>query len=153
MESLLLNYSKIKQNKRRESIEKNLDAIKISKKLVTLKDDIELDIDIDKISDCEINTKKLIPLEEHGFNNLKSRLIKKANNIADHTKQLSKTKSKYFTIQDEKSLEKVIKELIKADVISIDTETNSIKPLEAKLIGISISYKIGERFIFLLITT
>ena len=147
LESLLLNYSKIKQNKRRESIEKNLDAIKISKKLVTLKDDIELNIDIDKISDCEINTKKLIPfLEEHGFNNLKSRLMKKADNITDHTKQLSKTKSKYFTIQDEKSLEKVIKELIKADVISIDTETSSIKPLEAKLIGISISYKIGEAF-------
>ena len=61
LENLLLNYSKIKQNKRRESIEKNLDAIKISKKLVTLKDDIELNIDIDKISDCEINTKKLIP--------------------------------------------------------------------------------------------
>ena len=27
--------------------------------------------------------------------------MKKADNIADHTKQLSKTKSKYFTIQDE----------------------------------------------------
>ena len=72
--------------------------------------------------------------------------MKKADNIVDHTKQLSEKKSKYFTIQDEKSLEKVIKELIKADVISIDTETSSIKPLEAKLIGISISYKIGEAF-------
>ena len=97
LESLLLNYSKIKQNKRRESIEKNLDAIKISKKLVTLKDDIELNIDIDKISDCEINAKKLIPfLEEHGFNSLKSRLMKKADNIVDHTKQLSKKKVKIF---------------------------------------------------------
>ena len=68
-----------------------MNAIKISKKLVTLKDDIELNIDINKISDWEINTKKLIPfLEEHGFNNLKSRLMKKADNIVDHTKQLSK---------------------------------------------------------------
>ena len=101
MENLLLNYSKIKQNKRRESIEKNKDAIKVSKRLVTLKDDIELNIDIDKISDCEINTKKLIPfLEEHGFNNLKSRLVKKADNIADHTTQLSKTKSSKKTSKD-----------------------------------------------------
>ena len=56
MESLLLNYSKIKQNKREVHREKPGCNQNI-KKLVTLKDDIELNIDIDKISDCEINTK------------------------------------------------------------------------------------------------
>ncbi len=147
LENLLLNYTKIKQNKRRESIENNLDAIKISKKLVTLKDDIKLNIDSSKISDCEINNKKLVPfLEEHGFNALKSRLLKKTDNISKDEKLLTKTKSKYFTIQDEKSLNSFVKKILKTDVISIDTETSSVKPLEAKLIGISISYKIGEAF-------
>lgn len=147
LESLLLNYSKIKQNKRRESIEKNLDAIKVSKKLVTLKDDIELNIDANKISDCKINIKKLIPfLEEQGFNVLKSRLLKKTDNISNHEKLLTNKKSNYFTIQDEKSLDSFIKKILQADVIALDTETNSIKPLEAKLIGISISYRIGEAF-------
>ncbi len=147
LEKLLLNYSNIKQNKRREAIEQNLDAIKISKKLVTLKDDIELNIDANKISDCLINIKKLIPfLEEHGFNALKSRLLKNTTNISNHEKTLTKTKTKYFTIQDEQSLDAVIKKIFRADVISLDTETNSLKPLEAELIGISISYKIGEAF-------
>ncbi len=147
LEKLLLNYSKIKQNKRRESIKKNLNAIKISKKLVTLKDDIKLNIDVNKISDCEINIKKLVPfLKEHGFNNLKSRLLKKTDNISNYEKPLNNKKSKYFTIQDEEALNSVFDKISKADVISIDTETSSIKPLEAKLIGISISYQIGEAF-------
>ena len=127
LENLLLNYASIKQNKRRESIEQNLDAIKISKKLVTLKTDIELNIDTNKISDCQINIEKLIPfLEEQGFNVLKSRLLKKNTNNLTHEKPLTTKKTKYFTIQDEKSLDAVIKKILKADVISLDTETNSI---------------------------
>ncbi len=145
LENLLLNYSKIKQHKRRESIEKNQDAIRISKKLVTLKDNIELKIDANKISNCEINIKKLIPfLEEQGFNNLKSRLLKKTDNMSNYAKPINNKEVKYFTIHDDNALETVIEKISKSDVISLDTETSSIKPLEAKLIGISISYQIGE---------
>ncbi len=147
LENLLLNYSNIKQNKRRESIEQNLDEIKISKKLVTLKTDIELNIDVDNISDCQINVEKLIPfVEEHGFNVLKGRLLKKTASISSHQKLYNTDKTKYLTIQDERSLDAVIKKILKADVISLDTETNSIKPLDADLVGISISYNIGEAF-------
>ncbi len=147
LENLLLNYSKIKQNKRREAIENNLDAIKISKQLVTLKNDIKLNIDINKISGCETNVSKLIPfLDEHGLNNLKTRLLNKADNNLDFEKNYINKKSKYDTIYDKDSLETFIEKILESHVISIDTETTSIKALEAKLIGISISYKIGEAF-------
>ena len=147
LENLFLNFSKIKQNKRREAIENNLDAIKISKQLVTLKDDIKLNIDIDKISGCETNINKLIPfLDEHGLNNLKKRILNKANNKVDAEKSYVNKKSKYDTVYDKNSLESFIEKILESHIMSINTETTSLKALEAKLIGISISYKIGEAF-------
>ncbi len=147
LENLLLNFSKIKQNKRREAIANNLDAIKISKQLVTLKDDIKLDIDINQISGCEINIKKLIPfLDEHGLNNLKTRIINKSDNNLDFKKNDIQKKSNYHIIYDEKSLENFIHKISEKNIISLDTETSSLKAIEAQLIGISISYEIGEAF-------
>ena len=71
MEEIFKNYKKIKQNKRREAIENNLEKISISKKLVTLKSDIAIDIKEDKISNTSFNKKTLLSFfEKHGFNNL-----------------------------------------------------------------------------------
>ena len=50
LENILKNYKKIKQNKRRESIENNLENILVSKKLVTLKSDIDTKIVLEEIS-------------------------------------------------------------------------------------------------------
>ena len=41
---------------------------------------------------------------------------------------------------DEKNLDKWIKILEEKTVIAVDTETSSLNPLEAELVGISFSY-------------
>ena len=44
LESILNNFSKIKQNKEEKLLENNIENITISKKLVTLKSDIDIEI-------------------------------------------------------------------------------------------------------------
>ena len=56
VENLIKNVHQIKQEKRRNSIIENKDLLLISKKLVTLKDDVDLPI---KISDLKFNPLKV----------------------------------------------------------------------------------------------
>ncbi|OUV83225.1 MAG: DNA polymerase I [Rickettsiales bacterium TMED131] len=147
LENLLLNYSDIKQNKRREAIEKNIEAIRISKKLVTLKDDISINIDIDKISDCQIVEDKLIPfLEKNGFNNLKKRIENKEQNKIFFPAEQTFVQSKYQSIQCERDLQDFLDIAINSDKLVIDTETDSLKAMDAKLVGISLAYNEEQAF-------
>ncbi len=145
LERLLTNYQNIKQNKRRESIEKNIDNIKLSKELVTLKQDIDIEIQFEKISDSSIDEKKLLPfLEEHSFHNLKNRIYNKSE-IHEKSKILS-PKISYNLINKEEDLEKILDEIIEHGCFAIDTETDSLKSIQANLIGISLSYKLQEAY-------
>ena len=78
IENLLKNTSEIKQEKRRASLEENKEIIKISKQLVTLKDDVELPISINELSYEPMDVQKLVTfLEEMEFNKIKSSVISK----------------------------------------------------------------------------
>ena len=78
IENLLDKTHEIKQDKRRASLEENKEIIKISKQLVTLKDDVELPISIDELSYKAMDVKKLISfLEDMEFNKIKSSVISK----------------------------------------------------------------------------
>ena len=72
------NTHEIKQEKRRASLEENKEIIKISKQLVTLKDDVELPISINELSYEPMDVKKLVAfLEDMEFNKIKSSVISK----------------------------------------------------------------------------
>ena len=52
--------------------------------------------------------------------------------------------TKYETIITEKQFEKWINILKKQNLISVDTETSSLNPIEADLVGISFCYEQGK---------
>ena len=54
--------------------------------------------------------------------------------------------SKYKNIINEVDLEKLIKSLNNKAVISVDTETTSLNPLEAELVGISVCCNDNEAY-------
>ena len=54
--------------------------------------------------------------------------------------------NKYKNIISEVDLEKLIKKLNNKAVISVDTETTSLNPLEAELVGISICCNDNEAY-------
>jgi DNA polymerase-1 len=155
LDKLLSKASEIPQNKRRETLLTNKDKALLSKKLVTLKDDVPVKNDPSEFLIKDIDKDKLYEfLREMEFNRLLSQAISfygDSNNDSSRTEIKSKTISKidtksYKSILNEKELNELIKNLNEKSVIAVDTETSSINPQEAKLIGISISYATNVSF-------
>ena len=148
LENLLNKASEIPQNKRRETLLSNKDKAMLSKQLVTLKDDVPVKNDPNEFLIKDINKDKLYEfLREMEFNRLLSQVISfyGESDNQDFNDQNSPKKNfqintkLYKSILKEKDLDELIKELNKKSVIAVDTETSSLNPQEASLIGISIS--------------
>ncbi len=154
LENLLKNASKIKQNKRRETLINNKDDAIISKKLVTLKKNVPIKNKIEEFILKSVDQDKLYSfLREMEFNRLLSSAISKygdTNKLV--TKDIDKnsettteiTKKNYQLIKNEKEIEDWMKHSEEIGEFAIDTETTSLDPHTTKLVGISISNRIGN---------
>ena len=158
LEKLLKSTSEIKQNKRRETLIQNQDKALISKKLVILKNDAPVNRDLSEFRLKEIDKEKLYKfLRDMEFNRLLSSAISaygepnltgikndKYNNRDSSNNQKSISKKNYSLITDPEQINNWIKEAEETGEIAIDTETNSLDPHQADLVGISLSSKIGK---------
>ncbi len=155
LENLLKKASEIPQNKRRETILSNKDKAIISKQLVTLKDDVPLKNDASDFIIKDINKDKLYNfLREMEFNRLLSQAInfygepenkniQKKSSIKKNNKINTKS---YKTILKEKQLDELIKKLNERSVIAVDTETSSLNPQEADLVGVSVCCEANDAY-------
>ncbi len=156
LENLLSNSKNIKQNKRRETLIENKQKAMISKKLVTLKKDVPVKVPYSDFVLKQIDKKKLYNfLRDMEFNRLLSSAISTYGEVdfKDNRKEFSQAKpeskidkKKYILIKNENELSELISKIEQESEISIDTETSSLDPHQAELIGISISPKIGEAY-------
>ena len=149
LDELLKHASEIPQNKRRETLLENKDKALLSKKLVTLKDDVPIIDDPNSFIMKEVKKDNLYSfLREMEFNRLLSQAIsfygeennKKQNLILKKNEKFNIDKKKYKSIISEKELDNWLKILSEQSVISVDTETSSLNPLETELVGISFCY-------------
>ena len=154
LEKLLDNAHEIKQNKRRETLLDNKDKAIISKKLVTLKKDVPVDRAVEEFKLQEIDKDKLYKfLREMELNRLLSSAIStygepELSNNKIETKSKEKlqliNKNNYHLITDEDQIDEWVEEAEEAGEFAIDTETSSLDPHQADLVGISLSTKIGK---------
>ncbi len=149
LERLLTNFEKIKQNRRREVIKQSIKNIRISKKLVTLKNDISVEVDFSETNEKSINLDTLIPfLEKNNFYNLKSRITSNTETQIDSKK--SAKDIRYNFINSIEELDALLASSLEEGVLAIDTETDSLKANTAKIIGISLSCIENEAFYIVL---
>ncbi len=155
LDTLLKKASEIPQNKRRETLLENKDKALLSRQLVTLKEDVPVEDDPSSFIIKEVKKDSLYNfLREMEFNRLLSQAISfyGEDNISDSSSNIKQTKTSkidtklYKSILNEKDLDKLIDILNTKPFISIDTETSSLNPLEAELIGISFSYAPNEAY-------
>ncbi len=152
LENLLKRVEEITQKKRKQTLIDNKKAALISKKLVTLKNDVPIKDKLEDFLIKDIDKEKLYNfLREMEFNRLLSQAISFYGESVKQNKNHSSKSSnfdvkKYKIIQSEKELENFIKTLNEKSVISFDTETTSLNPLDAKLIGVSFSYDSNKAF-------
>ena len=154
LEKLLESAHEIKQNKRRETLIENKDKAIISKQLVTLKNDAPVKKVLNDFQLKEIDKEKLYKfLREMEFNRLLSSAIsiygepsfeKKNDTLKFKDEKNPINKQKYYLITEPSEIDEWIKEAEETGEVAVDTETNSLDPHQADLIGISLSSKIGK---------
>jgi len=168
LDNLLEKASNIKQNKRRESLIEFADQARLSRELVTLKEDVELPIPIKNIEIQSINPEKLISfLKGMEFKTLTEKKAREFNlnldeikteelNLEFNKKEAINTKvknekdfnnfelEKYSTILNKDELENWKKRIIEKGYVAIDTETDSLNAVEANLIGFSIAIDVND---------
>ena len=148
LDNLLNKAEEISQKKRRETLIENKKSAILSRKLVTLKSDVPVKEKLEEFLIKNVEKDKLYDfLREMEFNRLLSQAISfygdtnKKNFHHKKNKKLNKIDiSKYETIIDEKKLDEWVNILKSKKIISVDTETNSLNPIDADLVGISFCY-------------
>ena len=154
LEKLLESTHEIKQNKRRETLIENKNKALISKKLVTLDHKSPVDRELSEFKLKNIDKDKLYKfLREMEFNRLLSSAISTYGEPKFTEDKVDKKNSEkqqpinnknYFLINSEDQIEKWIKEAEEVGEVAVDTETNSLDPHQADLVGISLCSKIGK---------
>ena len=154
LEKLLKSAHEIKQNKRRETLIENKDKALISKKLVTLKSDAPVNKNLTDLELKNIDKDKLYKfLREMEFNRLLSSAISAygepnltsiKNEVKIEKNQKAINKKEYYLIENLEQIDNWITEAEELGEVAVDTETNSLDPHQADLVGVSLSSKIGK---------
>jgi DNA polymerase-1 len=155
LDTLLERANEIKQTKRREKLIEDADLARISRQLVTLKNDVPVKNNLSDFAVRETKGEVLIEfLSKQGFKSmLKSAEIRHGINASEHlvtgtnSQNINAEISKivdYELVQTIDALERWTIDALEAGAVAIDTETTSLDALRANLVGISLSIKIGR---------
>ena len=145
LDNLLKKAKEIPQKKRRETLIENKDKAVLSRKLVELKKDVPIKDELSSFILKDIDKDKLFNfLREMEFNRLLSQAI---SYYGENKKVVTNSSSKSFKFNLEKyetinkldNLDNWIETAETNGFIAIDTETDSINPVEANLVGLSLS--------------
>jgi DNA polymerase-1 len=146
VEKILKGYELIKAKGVREKISANVELARLSRELVTIKTDVPIEFDPEKLHCQPVNyeaVKKLfLELE---FTNLLKQLTPDAGDIRE-TDTRNSQGFDYRIVDTLQALEELVSQLQERKEISVDTETTSLNPLEAELVGVSLSDKAGSGY-------
>lgn len=158
LESLLDRAEEIKQPKRRQTLIEKRDQIELSKKLVQLDCDMELDFTLESLEVQDPVSEKLMEfLAEMEFRTLAKRIADqlgveapviaeapKAESVADAPEALPFDVEKYQQVSTAAELEGWIAKAHKRGWIAVDTETTGLNEMQVDLVGISLCVEAGD---------
>ena len=126
-----------------ESLRDNLDQLKLSQELATIRQDVELSLGPKELKRSAGDTDTLRAL----YSRLELRtLLRQLGSDGDAAPEKPKARSegKYQTVLTQSEFDPWLKKINKAALTAVDTETTSINYMQAELVGISLSMKTGE---------
>ena len=134
IENLLNRAAEIKKPKLRQSLLENSETARLSRDLATLHSELPMEIDFQRLAATAYDGPVLLSLlRELEFTSL-LRLVTTE----------PETKAEYRIILNEKDLVEAITEIKTAGRMCLDTETTSLDPLRAELVGISFTAQAHE---------
>ncbi|MGB4829078.1 MAG: DNA polymerase I [Paracoccaceae bacterium] len=158
LDTLLARTAEIKQPKRREALEANADLIRISRQLVTLKDDTPLDVSLDDLAITPPDPDKLLKfLTEMEFRSITRRVAERLKVDVPVIEAPTDDKAQpqeaekipfdpatYTAIRDPQTLAEWIARITEIGHVAVDTETTSLDEMRADLVGISLCVDAGK---------
>ena len=169
IDAMLANSSKIK-GKLREKVEGAVEDIRMSKFLATIRTDVPVELNLDALKLKEPDMKRLAEIfTELEFKSLLDKFVKKpqqpqktvnaqldlfAENPTNHSvdaefskyESLKTTPHEYQLIETEEDARKLFDLFITKQILSLDTETTSVNPIDAELVGLSFAAEEGKAF-------
>lgn len=167
IENLITGTEKLK-GALKKKVEENIEQIKFSKFLATIKIDVPIELNLDELKKEEPNADELEKIfEDLEFKSLANKILnkpkekkKEQNNQPDlfgnftstdeeETKNSSFESLKtiahdYKLIENEEDSRKLCDYLLTNEFVSLDTETTSTNPIDAELVGLSFAVKENE---------
>ena len=155
LDTLLERAGEIKQPKRREALINNADLIRLSRELVRLVPDMDLDFTLDELELKDPEPETLMAfLAEMEFRTLTNRVANQAGieapEITATTALINAPDSppfdadKYEWVKDIDALSKWIDRIYERGYVAVDTETTGLDTMRADLVGISLCVEAGE---------
>jgi DNA polymerase-1 len=159
LDTLLARAQEIKQPKRREALTDHADRIRISRQLVTLRDDTPVPVSLDELEVVRPDADKLLKfLTEMELRSLSRRVaerLKVAAPVIEAPRSDEETQSNeearlpfdpasYVAIRDLATLARWIDRIREVGHVAVDTETTSLDEMRAELVGISLCVDAGQ---------
>ncbi len=154
LENIYHHLAEVEPPRFRNALEAGRADAELSRHLVTIVCDLDLDLDLEAAVWGEFNRERLMDLlRELGFHSLASRM---PSAPASDTGQLSlfgdapaqapadPVLGDYRIVDTPAALESLAKSLREAGLFSLDTETTGTDPMQARLVGISVSAEAGK---------
>ncbi|MDP3371722.1 MAG: DNA polymerase I [Candidatus Paracaedibacteraceae bacterium] len=154
LETLLAQTYTIKQPKRRQTLIDNADKARISKRLVTLVDNLELPLDFDALFVTGVSAETLAFLSKMGFKTLLNRVQNEVNNLNNFStkkeaiplsSQLSAASQNYQMLTTVDEIAAFLDEASLAEIVAFDTETTSLHIRDAIWVGCSFAFRAENR--------
>lgn len=122
-----------------EYLRESLEFLPLSKRLVTIKTDVELPIEIDELVPQPVDRESLIHLsKEYEFKQwLKDLLAQEP--VAEEPSPTAQKVPVFELITEKSQLNHWLQQLRSCSLFCVDTETTSLDPLNAELVGISLA--------------
>tara|TARA_Y100000768_G_scaffold113610_1_gene83749 strand:+ start:1352 stop:4078 length:2727 start_codon:yes stop_codon:yes gene_type:complete len=140
IENILNNVDNIKNERIKNLIKDNIDDLILSKELVTIKSDMDINFSKDDYKFIQIKDKDNVikMIKDYELSSIATSLEKLDLIKIKNEPKIIKKKD-YHLILDDKQLDHAIKSIINAKIISFDLETTGVNPMTAEIVGLAIS--------------
>jgi len=137
LDNLLGGLDRVKNPRVRERIAANLELVDLSRRLVTVARDLEIDLDLVRYAVQDPDEKETVRLfQELEFSSL----------LPDFLKKPRPSEKTFHTIFDEEELRALAARMAAAGEVALDTETDSPQPTRARLVGLSFCLEPGVAY-------
>ncbi len=126
-----------------ESLRDNVDSLRLSKELATIKTDVDLDIGIDDLTATDGDTDALRSLYSHYELRSLLRQLDEADGAAPEP-VIEDEEIEYETVLDTAAFDSWLEKIDKAPIVAFDTETDSLDYMSANLVGLSLAVGEGD---------